>query len=85
MTRATKNREADRLDGLTELLRNTLGEAVSTDEVAQCLTTAMAQLQGSVHPHDLPEMAYQLAKIRLSARSRMRRAVQTKSLPRSSE
>jgi len=67
MTEAIQDQRADRIDELVELLQRTVGDRVSTEEVAQCLTTALAQLKGSVHPHDLPEMAYQLTRIRLSA------------------
>ena len=54
------------LDDLTELLCRSLGHRVPADAVAHCLSVAMAQLNGSVHPQDLPEMAFQLAMIRLA-------------------
>jgi hypothetical protein len=43
---------------LIDLLRRALGGQVPCDAVAECLATSMAQLAGSVHPQDLPEMAY---------------------------
>jgi len=67
MTEAIQKQRVSQVDDLIALLANTVGEGVSTEKVARCLTTAMAQLKGSVHPHDLPEMAYQLARIRLIA------------------
>jgi hypothetical protein len=66
---------------LVELLGRGLGNRVSADAVAACLTTAMAQLTGSVHSQDLPEMAFQLAMTRLSTVANGRNTVTVRSVP----
>ncbi len=73
---------ADR-DDLVELLGRRLGDRVPADAVAACLATAMDQLAGSVHPHDLPEMAFQLAMIRLATAADARKTHRGKPVPSS--
>jgi hypothetical protein len=77
------NGPAADFDDLVELLGRSLENRVPASAVAQCLATAVAQLDGSVHSQDLPEMAFQLAMIRLATAGDIWNADRTEPVPSS--